>query len=79
MRQTIFLAMPPPVGTSGGLIAGPRAGREQRKETIARGPQDEREDIMSRVGDTTHGIEASQEHDDKENRRDGMASRIFGP
>ena len=67
--------MSPLVGTSGGLIAGPRAGREQRKETIARGPQDEREDIMIRVSDTTHGIEASQEHDDKEKREERREER----
>ena len=43
-------------------------GREQREaRTEGRGKREEsrdkRKDIMNRVGDSTHGIEASQDHD----------------
>ena len=37
-------------------------GREKRAET--------REYIMNRVGDSTHGIEASQDHDDQEKKEE---------
>ena len=54
--------------------------REKRQES-----RDKREVIMNRVGDSTHGIEASQDHDDKEKReerRENMAAsrtQRFGP
>ena len=50
-------------------------GREQRGAiTEGRGKREEsrdkREGIMNRAGDSTHGIEASQDHDDKEKREE---------
>ena len=35
--------------------------------------REKREVITSRVGDSTHGIEASQDHDDKEKREERRA------
>ena len=59
-------------------------GREQREaRTEGRGKREEsrdkREDIMNRVGDSTHGIEASQDHDDKEKREERRKKREETP
>ena len=55
-------------------------GREQREARTERrgkreGSRDKREEIMSRVGDSTHGIEASQDHDDKVKREERREER----
>ena len=42
-----------------------RVGRGNRDQS-----KDKREYIMNRAGDSTHGIEASQDHDDKEKREE---------
>ena len=55
-------------------------GRWQREaKTERRGKREEsgdkREYIMNRAGDSTHGIEASQDHDDKEKREERREKR----
>ena len=64
-----------------------REKREERRErrghkeagTERRGKREEsrdkREEIMSRVGDLIHGIEASQDHDDKQKREERREER----
>ena len=45
-------------------MAEARTDRRKKREYI----RDMTEHIMNRTGDSTHGIEASQDHDDKEKR-----------
>ena len=48
-----------------------RKGSAPRREE----GREKREEIMNRVDDSTPGIEASQDHDDKEKREEGREKR----
>ena len=56
---------------------GPRMAVWHRKGSAPRREEgrEKSEEIMNRVDDSTHGVEASQDHDDKEKREERREKR----